>query len=169
MSILSNDDLLATLSSPAAGLGTAISPVGNSSSTASWSQVSLGTSSLAGGGLKLFKVFATDATGCQTLCRHSVGKDAGRVCLAPALPHAETCGTKHQGSFFPLDPLFLYIISQKSPKLTVFEDPKVPCGNLDPTYKTLLMDLSLTLEGWRSLFVLLRSLGDNGGCPAEAQ
>jgi hypothetical protein len=62
-----------------------------------------------------------------------------------------------------LDPSFLYIIKKKNPKLMVFEDPKVPCGNLDPAYKTMLMDLSLSLDAWRSLFVVLKALRDNGG------
>jgi hypothetical protein len=59
---------------------------------------------------------------------------------------------------------------QTPPKLTIFEDPKVPCRNLDPTYKTLLMDLSLSLDKYRSLFVLLRSfLEDNGGVPVTEE
>jgi hypothetical protein len=52
---------------------------------------------------------------------------------------------------------------QKNPKFIIFEDLKVPCGNLDPAYKTMLMDLSLSLDAWRSLFVVLKALRDNGG------
>jgi hypothetical protein len=62
-----------------------------------------------------------------------------------------------------LDPNFFYIIEKKYPKLIIFEDPKLPVGNLDPSYKTLLMDLSMPLDEWRSLFVVLKALRDNGG------
>ena len=61
MSGQSIDDLLATLSSPAVNFEAAISPIAAPSTTESWSHVSSGTSSVTGG-LKLFKVFATNAT-----------------------------------------------------------------------------------------------------------
>jgi hypothetical protein len=96
MSVPTNDDLLAALSSPGADFEAAILPIVEPSSSESWSHVSSGTSSVTGGGVKVFKVFATNADGCQTLCQHTIGKDAGRVCLAPVLPNAETCGTRHQ-------------------------------------------------------------------------
>jgi hypothetical protein len=49
MAARSNDDLVATLSSPAADFEAAISPIADPSSTESWSHVSSGTSSLTGG------------------------------------------------------------------------------------------------------------------------
>jgi hypothetical protein len=66
----------------------------------------------------------------------------------------ETCGVAYQGGFTPLDPNFFYIIEKKHPKLIIFEDPKLPVGNLDPMYKTLLMDLLLPSDKWRSIFVV---------------
>jgi hypothetical protein len=42
------------------------------------------------GSLKVYKVFTTDVLGCQMLCWHNVGKEGGGVCLATALPNAET-------------------------------------------------------------------------------
>jgi hypothetical protein len=117
----------------------------------------------------VYKVFATDTSGCQTLCRHYVGKDGGRICLATALPNAETCGTRHQGNFVPLDPSFLYVVSQKTPKLQIFQEPSIPFSQLDPTYMATLMDMALPLEEWRSLFVLIKALGDNDGEPITAE
>jgi hypothetical protein len=117
----------------------------------------------------VYKVFTTDDSGCQTLCRHNVGKEGGRICLATALPNAETCGTRHQGNFVPLDPNFLYVISQKTPKLQIFQEPSIPFSHLDLTYKATLMDMALPLDEWRSLFVLIKALGDNDGKPITAE
>jgi hypothetical protein len=97
------------------------------------------------------------------LCQHSVGKDGGRVYLAAALPNTETCGTKHQGNFVPLDPDFMYIVSQKTHKLHVFQEPKMPFRLLDLTYKATLMDMALPLEEWISMLVLITAIGSNDG------
>jgi hypothetical protein len=68
-----------------------------------------------------------------------------------------------------LDPSFLYVVSQKTPKLQIFQEPSIPFSQLDPTYMATLMDMALPLEEWRSLFVLIKALGDNDGEPITAE
>jgi hypothetical protein len=122
MSLLSNDELIATLGSPSALYSAVISPAASATSpSGSWSQISSGSGTLRGG-LKLYKVFATNKSGCQTLCQHNVGKDGGRKSVSrqlyPMRRHAEQDTTEN---FVPLDPNFLYVIFQKTPKLTIFQ------------------------------------------------